>query len=183
MHRVQFVGSVRALVPRAHPRELLPRHCAQPRKQQSQRPREESTDLERADQVTSPETDANSGDDDLSFCDTSDTSGEQRSSPWAVAKLKEGKDADAETAATELIFNLYNRGSGWGEEIVPHVTMQQRKIRKLQVKGSDPWEVSTPLSQPLPKTGLRAVANSLRRLRMHTAFGGDTGHCTVEPIR
>ncbi len=47
-------------------------------------------------------------------------------------------------AATELIFTLERRGSGWGEEIFPHLKVEQREItQRVRNRSSqpDPWEV------------------------------------------
>ena len=62
-----------------------------------------------------------------------------------------------EPAATELIFRLERRGDGWGEEIFPHLVMEQRPIdapRKRQRKRDnmpEPWEVRTyPRAWPEP---------------------------------
>lgn len=61
-------------------------------------------------------------------------------SPWTLAPARQvlasGKDGEGEDAPTEMIFNLFNRGSGWGEEIIPHVTVEKRKITKKVPKGS-----------------------------------------------
>eukprot|EP00892_Ulva_mutabilis_P002979 jgi/Ulvmu1/12682/UM094_0039.1 len=53
--------------------------------------------------------------------------------PWQTSKREKSarsKDQTADQAPTELIFNLYNRGSGWGEEFIPHLTVQQRAVVK-----------------------------------------------------
>lgn len=49
--------------------------------------------------------------------------------------------------AKELILNLSRRGEGWGEEIVPTVTIEWRPIQKTKRKtmnrnlSSNPWKV------------------------------------------
>lgn len=61
--------------------------------------------------------------------------------PWQSSKREQSsrsKDDTPEHAPTELIFNLYNRGSGWGEEIIPHLTVQQRAVVK---KPRREWQV------------------------------------------
>ena len=58
-----------------------------------------------------------------------------------------GPPSDAERPATELIFRLERRGEGWGEEIFPHLVLEQRPLepprRRLRKRSSrpDPWEV------------------------------------------
>jgi hypothetical protein len=61
-----------------------------------------------------------------------------------------GPSPPAETAerpATELIFRLERRGDGWGEEIFPHLVLEQRPLepprRRVRKRSSrpDPWEV------------------------------------------
>ena len=53
----------------------------------------------------------------------------------------------AERPATELIFRLERRGDGWGEEIFPHLVLEQRPLepprRRVRKRSSrpDPWEV------------------------------------------
>jgi hypothetical protein len=48
--------------------------------------------------------------------------------------------------ATELIFRFERRGDGWGEEIFPHLTVENRLLEKRQrirarSTQPDPWEV------------------------------------------
>jgi hypothetical protein len=62
-------------------------------------------------------------------------------SPWTLAPARQkvlasGKDGEGDDVPTEMIFNLFNRGSGWGEEIIPHVTVEKRKITKKVPKRS-----------------------------------------------
>lgn len=44
--------------------------------------------------------------------------------------------------ATELIFRLDRRGVGWGEEILPHLTVEQRILKRNRSAQPDPWTVS-----------------------------------------
>ena len=49
--------------------------------------------------------------------------------------------------ATELIFTLRKYGSGWGEELLPRLVVEQRPLRKrerIRNRSSfpDAWEVS-----------------------------------------
>lgn len=71
--------------------------------------------------------------------------------PWQSSKREQSsrsKDDTPEQAPTELIFNLYNRGSGWGEEIIPHLTVQKRAVVK---KPRREWQVriTSPFLAPL----------------------------------
>ena len=55
---------------------------------------------------------------------------------------------DAVAPATEFVLRLERRGEGWGEEIFPHVVMEQKlveKPRRDRPRSSqpDPWEVGT----------------------------------------
>ena len=43
--------------------------------------------------------------------------------------------------ATELIFRLDRRGVGWGEEILPHLTVEQRVLKRNRSAQPDPWTV------------------------------------------
>ncbi len=58
-----------------------------------------------------------------------------------------GLPPDPDRPATELIFRLERRGDGWGEEIFPHLVLEQRPLepprRRLRKRSSrpDPWEV------------------------------------------
>ena len=58
-----------------------------------------------------------------------------------------GEPSDPDRPATELIFRLERRGDGWGEEIFPHLVLEQRPLepprRRLRKRSSrpDPWEV------------------------------------------
>ena len=60
-----------------------------------------------------------------------------------------GKGADQ--PATELIFRLERRGDGWGEEIFPHLVLEQRPLepprRRVRKRSSrpEPWEVRSSL--------------------------------------
>lgn len=54
--------------------------------------------------------------------------------------------AEGTDPPTELIVNLDRRGEGWGEEIVPYVTVEWRPIVKnkrirFRSQGPNPWEV------------------------------------------
>lgn len=52
---------------------------------------------------------------------------------------------------TELIFNLEWRGYGWGEEILPHVIVEQRVIqpcKRNRGSGPEPWTVRSFLYSP-----------------------------------
>lgn len=60
--------------------------------------------------------------------------------PWQSTKQERqdnNRSMDAEDSG-ELIFNLYNRGSGWGEEIIPHITVTKRTVAKKQQRS---WQV------------------------------------------
>ncbi len=50
---------------------------------------------------------------------------------------------DAAAAQTELVFVLERRGHGWGEEIIPHLVVEERPIaaKKSPVGVPAPWEV------------------------------------------
>ena len=59
-----------------------------------------------------------------------------------VTGAEEGSDN-----ATELIFTLRKYGSGWGEELLPRLVVEQRPLRKrerVRNRSSfpDAWEVS-----------------------------------------
>lgn len=52
--------------------------------------------------------------------------------------------------ATELIFKLEKYGSGWGEELLPRLTVEQRPIKKrIRIRNRssfpDAWQVRTEL--------------------------------------
>ncbi len=65
----------------------------------------------------------------------------------AVVTGEPGSPPDPDQPATELIFRLERRGDGWGEEIFPHLVLEQRPLepprRRLRKRSSrpDPWEV------------------------------------------
>jgi hypothetical protein len=64
--------------------------------------------------------------------------------PWAPDSADDRRargGRDGTPAPTELIFNLYNRGDGWGEEIVPHVTVERRVVKGRRRKRNQRWEV------------------------------------------
>jgi hypothetical protein len=63
--------------------------------------------------------------------------------PWAP-QTEERRNKPGTDTPTQLIFNLYNRGEGWGEEIVPHITVEQRELKARQRKQSERWEVRPP---------------------------------------
>lgn len=71
-------------------------------------------------------------------------------SPWQSSKreqLSPRKHDVPDHAPTELIFNLYNRGSGWGEEIIPHLTVEKRAVVK---KPRQEWQVRRAEKQTNP---------------------------------
>eukprot|EP00887_Chlorella_sp_A99_P001316 scaffold14.g1316.t1 len=51
-------------------------------------------------------------------------------------------DADGEEPVTQTIFKLERRGEGWGEEIFPHLVVEQQVVQKNKRRYStpDPWE-------------------------------------------
>ena len=57
--------------------------------------------------------------------------------------------------ATELIFKLEKYGSGWGEELLPRLVVEQRPLQKRErfrnrSSFPDAWEVShTALATPV----------------------------------
>lgn len=64
--------------------------------------------------------------------------------PWQSTKQESqagSRHPDSEESG-ELIFNLYNRGSGWGEEIIPHITVKKRAVVKKQCRS---WQVRRPV--------------------------------------
>jgi hypothetical protein len=60
--------------------------------------------------------------------------------PWSSTKQESEAGSRSTTGeeSGELIFNLYNRGSGWGEEIIPHITVKKRAVTKKQRRS---WQV------------------------------------------
>ncbi len=59
----------------------------------------------------------------------------------------EGASADGAAVPTELIFRLERRGQGWGEEIFPHLVVENRPIDKPRrdrprSAQPDPWQAS-----------------------------------------
>lgn len=58
-----------------------------------------------------------------------------------------GQPPEAETGSTELIFRLERRGEGWGEEIFPHLVVEQRPWTKTKKRDRNrssrpkPWTV------------------------------------------
>lgn len=68
---------------------------------------------------------------------------------------REGSDEKGDVAQdTELILKLDRRGSGWGEEIFPHVTWERREVnppkrRRRRDNNPDPWEVILTASCPI----------------------------------
>jgi hypothetical protein len=64
-------------------------------------------------------------------------------SPWQSTQQEDNTcDSDSSSGGghTQLVFNLYNRGSGWGEEIIPHITVEKRTVVKKQRVS---WQVRT----------------------------------------
>lgn len=69
-------------------------------------------------------------------------------SPWLTSgqtgRRRSGESqkppGEEEEEPTELIINLYKRGEGWGEEILPHISVEQRCIKRKR-KSADPWQV------------------------------------------
>jgi hypothetical protein len=64
--------------------------------------------------------------------------------------LKQGGEGAADAAvfsegqpgSTQLIFRLERRGEGWGEELLPHVVMEERPLKKKRAYSRpDPWQV------------------------------------------
>lgn len=72
---------------------------------------------------------------------------EQRRASHQQASTRGKADSkSALTPATELIFRLDRRGVGWGEEILPHLTVEQRVLKRNRSAQPDPWAVRTPLA-------------------------------------
>ncbi len=74
------------------------------------------------------------------------------SAHYILAGSKNIADTDNEEA-TELIFTLEKRGSGWGEELFPRLTVEQRPIKKrIRIRNRsqfpDAWQVSQIASFP-----------------------------------
>lgn len=64
-------------------------------------------------------------------------------------------EAEAEGACdTELIFKLERQGEGWGEEILPRLSVEQRPLARLRVRNRsalpDPWAVRSCPGRPPP---------------------------------
>jgi hypothetical protein len=80
--------------------------------------------------------------------------------PWdPLTKSTEVKRLDIIDAPTELIFSLYKRGEGWYEEIMPHLSMQQRPIEGRK--------------QNIDKVGCHPIA--LKILPLQTAYEDELG--------
>ena len=68
--------------------------------------------------------------------------------------------------ATELIFTLRKYGSGWGEELLPRLVVEQRPLRKrerIRNRSSfpDAWEVSDAALASLMHASSSAVCTHL----------------------
>lgn len=75
--------------------------------------------------------------------------------PWQPSKREQSsgsKSSKLEKPPTELIFNLYNRGSGWGEEFIPHLTVQQRAVVK---KPRRAWQVRGRVQHPFDQAAIQ----------------------------
>ena len=68
---------------------------------------------------------------------------EERRASHTQASSQAGKPGSNHTQppATELIFRLDRRGVGWGEEILPHLTVEQRVLKRNRSAQPDPWTV------------------------------------------
>jgi hypothetical protein len=51
------------------------------------------------------------------------------------ASQTSGVSAPSGDQPTELIFKLERRGDGWGEEIIPHLTVERRPLRSKKKKN------------------------------------------------
>jgi hypothetical protein len=62
--------------------------------------------------------------------------------------LDDGEEGDV----TELIFRLDRKGIGWGEEILPSLTVEHRPVKKRRDRNRSsmprPWAVSGPFPSP-----------------------------------
>jgi hypothetical protein len=73
--------------------------------------------------------------------DVSCTPSKADPAPWQSTGLEKRLNAvtsENDGKPTQLIFNLYNRGYGWGEEIVPHLTVERREVVR---KERQEWQV------------------------------------------
>ena len=82
----------------------------------------------------------------------------------ASGEARQGQQGEA----TELIFNLFNRGSGWGEEIIPHITVEKRAITKA------PGKALQVCSHPLCPRPAHDCDVTVRSSMRHYS-----GHCSV----
>lgn len=55
------------------------------------------------------------------------------------------EDDEAGTCDTEFIIKLERQGEGWGEEILPRLSLEQRPLKRVRVRNRcslpDPWAV------------------------------------------
>lgn len=89
---------------------------------------------------------------DVTAGTSADVSASSDSAKWLVDGSEEptadsggSSDEGDGDQATELIFRLERRGDGWGEEIFPHITVENRPLEKKQrirprSNQPDPWE-------------------------------------------
>lgn len=72
---------------------------------------------------------------------------ETSSSGRGQANVAPGLSFPAAQASTELIFRLERRGEGWGEEIFPHLVVEQRPLADVKKRDRNrssrprPWTV------------------------------------------
>lgn len=67
--------------------------------------------------------------------------------PYSVAESRVEEGSSVVEEPTEMIFELSRRGSGWGEEIFPMVSLERRPLARTKPgsrnrsKTPTPWEV------------------------------------------
>lgn len=66
--------------------------------------------------------------------------------PYSVAESRKEEGNSVVEEPTEIIFELSRRGYGWGEEIIPMVSVERRPLRtkpglRNRSKTPTPWEV------------------------------------------
>ncbi|KAI8110515.1 hypothetical protein M9435_002189 [Picochlorum sp. BPE23] len=94
-----------------------------------------------------------------------------------LASADEGDAGHAEDSPTELIFKLSRRGYGWGEEIIPHLTVEKRPVKpsasakrtktvEMSVAGGDSVLNTYLMNIGVPESQIERLVNSAVAWRM-----------------
>eukprot|EP00889_Picochlorum_renovo_P004083 jgi/Picre1/31113/NNA_006467.t1 len=94
-----------------------------------------------------------------------------------LSSADEGDAGHAEDSPTELIFKLSRRGYGWGEEIIPHLTVEKRPVKpsasakrtktvEMSVAGGDSVLNTYLMNIGVPESQIERLVNSAVAWRM-----------------